>query len=582
MIELPVTRLREDAVLPARAYVGDAGLDLVACERHELGPGERALVGTGIAVAIPEGHAGLVAPRSGLAVEHGITIVNTPGIVDSGYRGELRVILHNTDRRETFVVEPGMRIAAARRASAVVPRVEQLARGGDGFARGLSERGAGRLRLCPARAGMSAEPRIRVSALLHWKGRILLCRHEKGEKEYWLLPGGGVNSGESLVDALRRELAEEVGIHDNVPIEGPIAIVDSIAPATSYAAKHVVHIIFSGDLGGRSLEAVTSADAAVRGHRLFGLDRARGDRPAPADPALSRALAARRPDRVPRPALGALEAAAARLRAPAAETACACASSASSSGSKTGALAGLGARRPARAASRRARGCAAAAGRAGTCRPRGRRGSPRSRSRRRCRSPRPRVRAARRPRRGSCARRGSRIRQASAAARSNVALEQDVADHPPLAGDGVERQHAGAGQVAAVAVAVKPAEQLVAAADGEHRGAAGDGLLQRLALGRDVGRDQRLLAVLPAADVVEVVRAGLDGVAESDRRDVELEAARQRARLRARRCCRGRHRCSGSRGRGGRPTDPHAALAPSTGRTCSAPGDDRASASIAV
>ena len=111
MIEIQITRLREDAVLPARAYVGDAGLDLAACERHELAPGERALVGTGLAVAIPDGHAGLVAPRSGLAVEHGITIVNAPGIVDSGYRGELRVILHNTDRRETFVVEPGMRIA---------------------------------------------------------------------------------------------------------------------------------------------------------------------------------------------------------------------------------------------------------------------------------------------------------------------------------------------------------------------------------------------------------------------------------------------------------------------------------------
>jgi dUTP pyrophosphatase len=109
--EIQITRLREDAVLPTRAYVGDAGLDLAACERHELGPGERALVGTGLAVAIPEGHAGFVTPRSGLAVEHGITIVNAPGIVDSGYRGELRVILHNTDRRETFVVEPGMRIA---------------------------------------------------------------------------------------------------------------------------------------------------------------------------------------------------------------------------------------------------------------------------------------------------------------------------------------------------------------------------------------------------------------------------------------------------------------------------------------
>ena len=111
MIEIAVTRLREDAVLPTRAYAGDAGLDLVACERLELAPGARALVGTGIAVAIPDGHAGLVTPRSGLAAEHGITIVNTPGLVDSGYRGELRVILHNSDSRESFVVEPGMRIA---------------------------------------------------------------------------------------------------------------------------------------------------------------------------------------------------------------------------------------------------------------------------------------------------------------------------------------------------------------------------------------------------------------------------------------------------------------------------------------
>jgi len=111
VIEVSVTRLRDDATLPTRAYPGDAGLDLVACERHELAPGERALVGTGIAVAIPDGHAGFVTPRSGLAAEHGVTIVNTPGLVDSGYRGELRVILHNTDGREPFVVEPGMRIA---------------------------------------------------------------------------------------------------------------------------------------------------------------------------------------------------------------------------------------------------------------------------------------------------------------------------------------------------------------------------------------------------------------------------------------------------------------------------------------
>ena len=111
MIELPIRRLHEDAVLPERAYAGDAGLDLSACERHELGPGERAIVGTGLAVAIPEGHAGFVQPRSGLAAKHGLTIVNTPGLVDEGYRGELRVILLNTDARESFVVEPGMRIA---------------------------------------------------------------------------------------------------------------------------------------------------------------------------------------------------------------------------------------------------------------------------------------------------------------------------------------------------------------------------------------------------------------------------------------------------------------------------------------
>jgi dUTP pyrophosphatase len=111
LIELPIRRLRDDAVLPARAYHGDAGLDLSACERVELAPGERVVVGTGLAVAIPEGYAGFVQPRSGLADRHGITIVNSPGLIDSGYRGELKVILLNTDNEHPFVVEPGMRIA---------------------------------------------------------------------------------------------------------------------------------------------------------------------------------------------------------------------------------------------------------------------------------------------------------------------------------------------------------------------------------------------------------------------------------------------------------------------------------------
>ena len=111
MIELPVRRLREDAIVPERAYAGDAGLDLAAYDRFELGPGERAVVGTGLAVAIPDGHAGFVQPRSGLAARHGLSVVNAPGLIDSGYRGEIRVVLLNTDLREAFVVEPGMRIA---------------------------------------------------------------------------------------------------------------------------------------------------------------------------------------------------------------------------------------------------------------------------------------------------------------------------------------------------------------------------------------------------------------------------------------------------------------------------------------
>jgi dUTP pyrophosphatase len=111
MIDVAVRRLRDDATLPSQAYEGDAGLDLAACEGLTLDPGERAIVPTGIAVEIPEGYAGFVQPRSGLAARHGIGVVNSPGLIDSGYRGEIRVVLLNTDPREPFAVEPGMRIA---------------------------------------------------------------------------------------------------------------------------------------------------------------------------------------------------------------------------------------------------------------------------------------------------------------------------------------------------------------------------------------------------------------------------------------------------------------------------------------
>ena len=104
-------KLRDDAVLPSRAHSGDAGFDLSACEEITIGVGERAAVGTGIAVEIPDGHAGLVVPRSGLALRHGISMVNSPGVIDAGYRGEVRLLLLNTDNESAFTVEPGMRVA---------------------------------------------------------------------------------------------------------------------------------------------------------------------------------------------------------------------------------------------------------------------------------------------------------------------------------------------------------------------------------------------------------------------------------------------------------------------------------------
>lgn len=110
-MDLRVLRLDPRATLPRRAYPGDAGLDLYALEQCSIGPGERAALRTGIAVEIPEGEAGLVLPRSGLAARHGIALVNAPGLIDAGYRGEIQVLLLNTDRESAFTVEPGDRIA---------------------------------------------------------------------------------------------------------------------------------------------------------------------------------------------------------------------------------------------------------------------------------------------------------------------------------------------------------------------------------------------------------------------------------------------------------------------------------------
>lgn len=110
-MRLAIQRLREDAQLPSRSHSDDAGLDLYAAEPVTLAPGARAVVPTGIAVEIPERHAGLVVPRSGLAASHGITVVNAPGLIDAGYRGELKVVLLNTDRDASFEVAAGDRIA---------------------------------------------------------------------------------------------------------------------------------------------------------------------------------------------------------------------------------------------------------------------------------------------------------------------------------------------------------------------------------------------------------------------------------------------------------------------------------------
>jgi len=138
-MELRFQVLKEGATLPTRANEDDAGLDLYACEAAHIGPGERWGVGTGVAVEIPAGHAGLVLPRSGLARENGISLVNSPGLIDAGYRGEIGVLLLNTDPAETFRVAPGDRIAQLVIVAIEVPQpvaadsLAESARGEGGF-----------------------------------------------------------------------------------------------------------------------------------------------------------------------------------------------------------------------------------------------------------------------------------------------------------------------------------------------------------------------------------------------------------------------------------------------------------------
>ncbi len=125
-MDLRVRRLEPDAVLPRRAHPGDAGYDLCAVEAVTLAPGERAMVRTGVAVELPAGHAGWVVPRSGLAARHGIALVNAPGLIDAGYRGEVRVLLLNTDREAAFDVRPGERIAQLVVAAVAAPEVVEV------------------------------------------------------------------------------------------------------------------------------------------------------------------------------------------------------------------------------------------------------------------------------------------------------------------------------------------------------------------------------------------------------------------------------------------------------------------------
>ncbi len=199
-----VKLLRTGARLPARAYEHDAAFDLSACEDAHLPPGARAVIGTGLALELPAGAAALTLPRSGLAAEHGIALVNAPGLIDSGYRGELRIILLNTDHERAFEVRTGDRIAqllvVSLRDTSVIqvrssPRVTAAHVASVQAVAALRVASTGRRLMCPS-AGKC--PTIRVGVLLVARDRLLLVQQARGADTYWLLPGGGLAWGRRL------------------------------------------------------------------------------------------------------------------------------------------------------------------------------------------------------------------------------------------------------------------------------------------------------------------------------------------------------------------------------------------------